>query len=1066
MSLESNEQAVSSVTLGAQHVANLMGMGFSRDEAEEMLLSQNIPQVTAPVEANPSRRARPRVQGPLPAGAADELIQLQQDQRESGRNENVLNVAEDIQYGNDQADFQNAVGDDKNIIGREARRRQQQVKDAGDIDIKVNMELGNGRRNLVEGVARAGQPVPDDLKEAMMLQEQGLAFVPNDKKQFFRNGRNKGKERIVRRGGGLGPEAPFKAPVAGQGAGAQDALLRIEAALANGELQLDDVVNAGQFQPGRRLESAFDTAPSSGAGAAVANQGKTVGELLESLRGAQNPGKAQFRRDNANAARVAGGKSLSQAENEVGAVARQILEEQNANGNAGRRLFNKDQMYDMKENPQVGIDNIGGRGPIDARRMPVDAMANAEAEARRRLGVDISDAEQIKRAVFQADDNELVNRMLQQKQVRKNGPANPMTSPDIGRIVEVYGDQGDVEIFDDGGYAAVKEAAGDYGAGLDDRNIAELGVAKGVDKKGAIQRIVMAPNIERPDAVPLMRNGKRVAHFGDIGGRLVELGVIDDGNASSQQLGRGQAWAAANIRPMGREGGNQFGPNAIDIVEPGRALVQRAREAAGIDVPDDIRNIQEFENIIDQVAANKKIFVPNPAGKGKPVLVEDPGIDDVIKGLKIPAQDVGKLADALEMLEIQKARGINATRRQAWEERRDPAEFQREGIMFDAKGKGNVDVAIGKVGANKKGPGGRGVGALLREIEVRDKEVNPNDVRQALIGVAGGDEEPRAKFLRGQALELSPSERVERFGSEIGNAQNNMEAAVRAEAEARITPDPANPRGTSTEIAQRERALDAEFAARGRKVEVDKEALEVGEIARLMRVGAEFNGEVDLLPKRFGDGVFGAGLPEARPAGRRIEVPNESEFNQGDIARKPGGKLVFDKNGADKVFRQKGIPNRDVGMRIPENVFRSKQPIQQAPTPSIAPTPGDITGNQITPANDAGRGGWMGGNNSNARIADPWSSGGSSREMPADMRAELFKLDGPAQGPEPGRNSYRSAPDGPSSARVNRQELSNRMKRGIRGRQFGAGAAAAGGVAGLAALIGGERDQREQEQYS
>jgi hypothetical protein len=92
--------------------------------------------------------------------------------------------------------------------------------------------------------------------------------------------------------------------------------------------------------------------------------------------------------------------------------------------------------------------------------------------------------------------------------------------------------------------------------------------------------------------------------------------------------------------------------------------------------------------------------------------------------------------------------------------------------------------------------------------------------------------------------------------------------------------------------------------------------------------------------------------------------------------------------------------------------------------------------------------------------------GRSSRPMPADMRAELFKLDGPAQGPEPGRNSYRSAPDGPSSARVNRQELSNRMKRGIRGRQFGAGAAAAGGVAGLAALIGGERDQREQEQYS
>ena len=92
--------------------------------------------------------------------------------------------------------------------------------------------------------------------------------------------------------------------------------------------------------------------------------------------------------------------------------------------------------------------------------------------------------------------------------------------------------------------------------------------------------------------------------------------------------------------------------------------------------------------------------------------------------------------------------------------------------------------------------------------------------------------------------------------------------------------------------------------------------------------------------------------------------------------------------------------------------------------------------------------------------------GRSSRPMPTDMRNELFKLDGPAQGPEPGSNSYRSAPDGPSNARINRTELSNRMKRGIRGRQFGGAAAAAGATAGLAALIGGERDQREQEQYS
>ena len=134
-----------------------------------------------------------------------------------------------------------------------------------------------------------------------------------------------------------------------------------------------------------------------------------------------------------------------------------------------------------------------------------------------------------------------------------------------------------------------------------------------------------------------------------------------------------------------------------------------------------------------------------------------------------------------------------------------------------------------------------------------------------------------------------------------------------------------------------------------------------------------------------------------------------------------------------------------------------KPPSQAAKVaPSIASDPWAGTGPaRMEPAIQQTQGG--------QQLALP--PGRSSRSVPADMRAELFKLDGPAQGPEPGANSYRSAPDGPTYTKANRQEVSNRIKRGIRGRQFGGGAAAAAGVAGLASLIGGERDQREQEQY-
>jgi hypothetical protein len=92
------------------------------------------------------------------------------------------------------------------------------------------------------------------------------------------------------------------------------------------------------------------------------------------------------------------------------------------------------------------------------------------------------------------------------------------------------------------------------------------------------------------------------------------------------------------------------------------------------------------------------------------------------------------------------------------------------------------------------------------------------------------------------------------------------------------------------------------------------------------------------------------------------------------------------------------------------------------------------------------------------------------------MREELFAL--PNRSGDAGRqimqsvgqqeNSsdfYMNSPDGPTDAKVRRQDMSNRLKRGIRGRQVGAAAAIAGGAAGLTGLINGERDRREQEQY-
>ena len=116
----------------------------------------------------------------------------------------------------------------------------------------------------------------------------------------------------------------------------------------------------------------------------------------------------------------------------------------------------------------------------------------------------------------------------------------------------------------------------------------------------------------------------------------------------------------------------------------------------------------------------------------------------------------------------------------------------------------------------------------------------------------------------------------------------------------------------------------------------------------------------------------------------------------------------------------------------------------------------------------------MGGDNK-GRVANPWSSSdGGSRSLTPELRSELFAL--PNRSGDAGRSrsnetstDYFIDPDGPQASpsfRRKRSAVGAHQNTRKMGRRIGYGAAAAAGAtAGLAALIGGERDQREQEQY-
>ena len=168
----------------------------------------------------------------------------------------------------------------------------------------------------------------------------------------------------------------------------------------------------------------------------------------------------------------------------------------------------------------------------------------------------------------------------------------------------------------------------------------------------------------------------------------------------------------------------------------------------------------------------------------------------------------------------------------------------------------------------------------------------------------------------------------------------------------------------------------------------------------------------------------------------------------------------------------KNFPAEFGNRRLVENV---RQPITQAAAPqSIGPTPGDITGSQPTPAVDAGRGGWMGGPGKGKVVNPFYKPGGPLVKQKRGQMAEQqpiqqvrVNVEEPSFSSAPQQPQRQSKSDsgfrGQFSREMMNRQLGNRSRRESMRNIIGGLAAAGGTGAGLAALIGGEREQREEE---
>mgnify|MGYP003113298144 CR=1 FL=1 len=232
---DANEQLLK----GAEAIAAGRTLGLSDDEALSLL----------------SRKRKRELMREGSELFRDDVILQDIDAKEREFQREIPQRAADagalIAYGQDEADLQQVssgrIGDIKQVDqagggegGRLRRRLEQQIRDQLPLDIKVTMPAVGGDFQ-VTGQVDVGMPVPEDLKEAAILQELGLRF-PERKKPKGKYDR-KTKTRTFKRVSNASEES--RPAIAGSGADIS-AYEQLMTAVNTGQVRLTDEIAPGK----------------------------------------------------------------------------------------------------------------------------------------------------------------------------------------------------------------------------------------------------------------------------------------------------------------------------------------------------------------------------------------------------------------------------------------------------------------------------------------------------------------------------------------------------------------------------------------------------------------------------------------------------------------------------------------------------------------------------------------------------------------------------------------------------------------------------------------------------
>ncbi len=495
----------------------------------------------------------------------------------------------------------------------------------------------------------------------------------------------------------------------------------------------------------------------------------------------------------------------------------------------------------------------------------------------------------------------------------------------------------------------------------------------------------------------------------------IELAKGFNGNLSENGpmagvLNKQQQWLALNM-PDNRDNGliNDYPQVAIgeQLNAVNKGLLKLNFGGQGIDPGlANVRGINGLQRAVDAVlelgAAKGEGFFRLEDGKNIPV--SDPGINEVLQKMGMNDNRKRDLAGALFALQAAGGKGANML-----QDKRIFGGMQlNNGMPVARAGRAKIE--------------GKEVAGQLQALDGRraDPPLNVQELGQArmpFIGGVQGESIPRAQFLRGKAVNMSPEQRIAAFGPK------NAEIANRLERERNIlfgmpkgAVDPANPpTGSVDSFAEQLRGQDADIAKLAELRNQEANAREVNEAFERMGMPLEGKGQMLLGGQIVND-------PEPRP--ERNRVPDE-------VANNP--QLENQRNNARDV----------IGQPVPDR-FADKIRAARA---QFSPGSQKATSAAVNPVS----------------MTSPEMGGGSG--IPPQPPAAAMA----SPSPEPEkyqRMGYKFRPDGASRGDRRRREVIRRLERGRTQRRTGAAVGGAlAGMVGLDALIGGERDRREEEVY-